>query len=41
MTRGYNASLMNALRELETYLSQFINFETLPQKNMFWLDTME
>ena len=32
---------MNALLELESYLSQFINFETLPQKNMFWLDTME
>ena len=27
-------------RSFETWLDSFINFEKLPQKNMFWLDTM-
>jgi len=32
---------MHALDELESFLSAYLNFEQLPQKNMFWLDTME
>ncbi|GMO52891.1 MAG: folylpolyglutamate synthase/dihydrofolate synthase family protein [Treponemataceae bacterium] len=32
---------MRILDELESFLSSFLNFERLPQKNMFWLDTME
>lgn len=27
--------------EFENWLNSFLNFEKLPQKNMFWLDTME
>ncbi|MGI5116386.1 bifunctional folylpolyglutamate synthase/dihydrofolate synthase [Treponema sp. SP13] len=29
-----------ATRSFERWLDSFINFEKLPQKNMFWLDTM-
>ena len=28
------------MRSFEAWLDSFINFEKLPQKNMFWLDTM-
>ena len=28
------------MRTFQTWLDSFINFEKLPQKNMFWLDTM-
>ena len=30
----------SATRSFERWLDSFINFEKLPQKNMFWLDTM-
>jgi dihydrofolate synthase/folylpolyglutamate synthase len=30
-----------SLRPLEKWLDSFLNFERLPQKNIFWLDTME
>lgn len=30
-----------ALTEFENWLDSFLNFEKLPQKNIFWLDTME
>ena len=29
------------LQEFEQWLNSFLNFEKLPQKNIFWLDTME
>ena len=29
------------LTGFENWLDSFLNFEKLPQKNMFWLDTME
>lgn len=29
------------LIDFENWLNSFLNFEKLPQKNMFWLDTME
>lgn len=29
------------LDELQTWLDSYLNFERLPQKNIFWLDTME
>ena len=29
-----------SMRSFERWLDSFINFEKLPQKNMFWLDTM-
>lgn len=29
------------LNEFQDWLDSFLNFEKLPQKNMFWLDTME
>ena len=29
------------LRDFETWLDSFLNFEKLPQKNLFWLDTMQ
>ncbi|MDR1786692.1 MAG: bifunctional folylpolyglutamate synthase/dihydrofolate synthase [Spirochaetaceae bacterium] len=31
---------MRALRDVERLLDAYLNFEKLPQKNMFWLDTM-
>ncbi len=29
------------INNFETWLNSFLNFEKLPQKNIFWLDTME
>ncbi len=29
------------LEQFEAWLNSFLNFEKLPQKNLFWLDTME
>ena len=29
------------LIQFEEWLNSFLNFEKLPQKNMFWLDTMQ
>lgn len=29
------------LKDFEIFLNSFLNFEKLPQKNIFWLDTME
>jgi dihydrofolate synthase/folylpolyglutamate synthase len=29
------------IHDFENWLDSFLNFEKLPQKNMFWLDTME
>ncbi|MGI5057886.1 bifunctional folylpolyglutamate synthase/dihydrofolate synthase [Treponema pectinovorum] len=29
------------IKEFENWLNSFLNFEKFPQKNMFWLDTME
>lgn len=33
--------MSESLGEFLTWLDSFLNFEKLPQKNMFWLDTME
>lgn len=32
---------MNTSEKLQNYLDKYLNFEKTPQKNIFWLDTME
>ncbi len=32
---------VKALEVLQTWLESYLNFEKLPQKNLFWLDTMQ
>lgn len=38
---NYNKEFSPKINDFEEYLNSFLNFEKLPQKNMFWLDTME
>ena len=32
---------MNAIEVLQDWLDDYLNFERTPQKNIFWLDTID
>ena len=41
ISEDFGGGVMDSLRPFEDWLDSYLNFEKLPQKNIFWLDTME